>query len=638
MHVARQPSDHARIRRGGAKNFLQERDPSLINLPIPLPSIPILSPLLDPLIGGNNRPSSTAAAAPTPNTPAPAPVPSPTTTPSTGNSGNGSGSENGGSGDGNGNGNGNGGNNGDGSSGGDSGGSGGDSGGSGGDSGGSGGDSGGSGGDSGESSGDSDGSGGNSGGSDGGSSNSGSDSGAGSDGSGSGSGNPSNTDSSAPETTSGSGNSDGSGGSESLDNSSSGGSNSSNNISSDNNGDSQNDNDGPVANAVGGSTAGGSGVKTALATGTRGGVPNPSGSSDPNSPDGLGGSGSGGTKSGGGGGISTGAIAAIAVVVALIVLGIIVFLLRKRSISRRSERRNRWWGRSVGNNSTGYVDRNSAQDSQGSRASVASSFATTFDHGRTSHLNVEVDIPPMPPMAELRNDGTATLMHNQSPVNESPVLISFDNSHLPVAYRTSINSIQSNTSDRYSQYLVVANSNLDSPEGRTPMSVRPFSPSESFAFPQPPTPRHQSGDWSSSRPASSITLTNSTRSSGQTIPPVPDIPANPFADPMSPHVADLAEVETIKRPYIPSRPDELRVSIADSVKVLQLFDDGWAVVEKIPSFDEILSKADQTKPTRGLIPIDCFRGAAQDLTSFFTERRVSIPYAESTYGVSVTAL
>lgn len=97
MHAVR---DHQRIKRTLVENSLLERDPSLINLPIPIPSIPILGPILTGLIGGEaTTTSTTATATPTPTTTTPsAPQTSASSSSDSGNggsNGNGSGSEGG---------------------------------------------------------------------------------------------------------------------------------------------------------------------------------------------------------------------------------------------------------------------------------------------------------------------------------------------------------------------------------------------------------------------------------------------------------------------------------------------------------------------------------------------------------------
>ncbi|OAX33679.1 hypothetical protein K503DRAFT_700024 [Rhizopogon vinicolor AM-OR11-026] len=178
------------------------------------------------------------------------------------------------------------------------------------------------------------------------------------------------------------------------------------------------------------------------------------------------------------------------------------------------------------------------------------------------------------------------------------------------------------------------------------MSVRPFSPSESFAFPKPPPGPEQKASISfpfgsnahgHNSPSSSATtliqihspppifnsnLLPSTPAAYLHPPPSaslsssPTIPlntsSNPFADPAKPEIYD---VETIRRPFNPSLDDELSVSFGDKVRVMKVFDDGWAFVEKqCDSLDRNES---------GLIPVDCLREAGQALPAFLAQKRVS---------------
>jgi hypothetical protein len=94
-----------------------------------------------------------------------------------------------------------------------------------------------------------------------------------------------------------------------------------------------------------------------------------------------------------------------------------------------------------------------------------------------------------------------------------------------------------------------------------PISVRPFSPSESWSFPQPPvTPPGSNGG----------TIAAAT--------------------------SNFASVETIVRPFNPTLPDELAVVSGDFVRVIKAFDDNWALVEKYESVGNSFT---------GLIPIGC---------------------------------
>jgi hypothetical protein len=145
-------------------------------------------------------------------------------------------------------------------------------------------------------------------------------------------------------------------------------------------------------------------------------------------------------------------------------------------------------------------------------------------------------------------------------------------------------------------------------------------------FPKPPGPKEDNEtDW-----LSRSTPNSPAADSGRTLTPkqagllaassaVNDLgasSANPFSDPNASSSApnlnsEFAPVETIKRPFAPSLDDELAVTPGDFVRVVKVFDDGWAYVEKIGA------------SARGLIPLDCMRDAGQDLPAFLASKRVS---------------
>ena len=104
---------------------------------------------------------------------------------------------------------------------------------------------------------------------------------------------------------------------------------------------------------------------------------------------------------------------------------------------------------------------------------------------------------------------------------------------------------------------------------------------------------------------------------------------DPFDDPLatasSASTGEFADVEYIRRPFFPTLPDELAVKPDESVRVLQAFDDGWALVEKV---DRKGKGKEDTPSEQGLIPIDCLREPGQDLTTFIAAKRLS-SYAES---------
>lgn len=324
-------------------------------------------------------------------------------------------------------------------------------------------------------------------------------------------------------------------------------------------------------------------------------------------------------------GLSGAALTGILVACLLLLLAVILVYLRRRAILRRGQRREAWWERRNNQTTTTTTD-----STVRFRSSVRSSFATTFDHGLTPQFTLETGhLPPLPPMAELRDDRRLV-----SPLPDpAQVLVSLETSQNTGSSENRLSFASTeDTHDTHTQYLYVANSLLTG-EITTPMSVRPFSPSESFAFPKPPK---EGTDRSSSRPVSILTETT-TKTLALFTPPLPPTALNPFADPYPPPTSSLQlqpafdQIEVVHRPFSPTRDDELGVSVEDTVKILRIFDDGWALVERVPGPDDAPPRTGTETPLQaGLIPLDCFRLPGQDLPSFFSEKRVSIvPYAES---------
>ena len=316
--------------------------------------------------------------------------------------------------------------------------------------------------------------------------------------------------------------------------------------------------------------------------------------------------------------LSSGEIAAIITVVLLvfIVLPIIIFILRRRFKRRRDERKAQWWFATSTRPLQPYGDVANMQLLPAGTQTARSSFATTVDHSeliRPTHV-----IPPLPPVTTEIGRGNASrpgLVINT--FNEKN-----DNNSEEPRY-----SIASAGSDR-SQYLIVHHrnsANLD-PLVNTPMSVRPFSPFESFAFPKPPEP-------TGSGRASVVGASKHTRSltsiTSATFPPpgLPSLPTfkplivphtikplnptpdpvdpftdnNPFDDPTTPMIEDseYSDVRVVCRPHVPTLPDELNMVMDESVRVLHIFDDGWGLVEKV--------ERDGGEGEMGLIPMDCLR-------------------------------
>jgi hypothetical protein len=92
---------------------------------------------------------------------------------------------------------------------------------------------------------------------------------------------------------------------------------------------------------------------------------------------------------------------------------------------------------------------------------------------------------------------------------------------------------------------------------------------------------------------------------------------------------EFRDVETIRRPFLPTLQDELPVMPGDAVRIMKPFDDGWAFVERLEG---------GSKGSKGLIPIDCLRETGQALPAFLAARRVSSNYnwrSNPTVGMAV---
>ena len=75
--------------------------------------------------------------------------------------------------------------------------------------------------------------------------------------------------------------------------------------------------------------------------------------------------------------------------------------------------------------------------------------------------------------------------------------------------------------------------------------------------------------------------------------------------------SNFAAVETIRRPFVPTMGDEMAVKPGDEVRIVQRFDDGWAVAENVAT------------GAHGHIPIDCLRAPQEELPAFLAKKRIS---------------
>ena len=376
--------------------------------------------------------------------------------------------------------------------------------------------------------------------------------------------------------------------------------------------------------------------------------------------------------------VSPGVIAAICIVVGLVLLFLFLFGLRRWHKKRRNQRLQAWADRSkkgglfFGAFSEKPATAGSANSNVDGSRSVRSSFGTTIEHTRPfsplpafdQSLSDNVFFSPFPSPGTSEAHTATSIVPDMPPVSMPQAAVVRSPSRNSSVF--SIGSDSTHESGRDSngaQYLALPPMQPDNTTQLSPISVRPFSPSESWAFPKPPTnpptpsttPRPLSGTTAAELPVPPIPAARP----GDTTPTPADAEAqnpfadsqevvakqDPFADPertptmlaVASHVdvpvkrptssgtmrtvstaagseASMGILEVIRRPFVPTLGDELAVKRGDQIRVLQCFDDGWAQIEKL-----------ETGET-GLIPVDCLREAGEELPEFLAARRVSSYY------------
>ncbi|KAK7690123.1 hypothetical protein QCA50_006772 [Cerrena zonata] len=383
-----------------------------------------------------------------------------------------------------------------------------------------------------------------------------------------------------------------------------------------------------------------------------------SGSSSQSTSGSGGGSDGGGTDGGGQGtlstdsghhGLSKGAIIAIAVVASLLGLVIFFFVARKCYRSKRVARRRRWF------QSGNYYSAEPASSGDGyftqNRISHRSSFGTTYDQGHrpVSPSDVPFDgswsPPPLPTAPDMTMKDavsptvfiTVPTAAHPSDHPPSPIIRTSLTESEAASLHSALES-QSRSQSQMSQYVTVPDSATLKPGSGllpdmafpSPISVRPFSPTESWSFPKPPNDelKRRSDAILSSKQSQSTLRPPPSHSSMDTLSnddyyTAESQAVNPFADFTScdSHMTTIhtdpsnedhfAPVEIIRRPFVPTMSDEMAVAPGDQVRVRRRFDDGWAYAEKLSG------------NARGLFPIDCLRMQDQDLPAFLAAKRLS---------------
>ncbi len=322
-------------------------------------------------------------------------------------------------------------------------------------------------------------------------------------------------------------------------------------------------------------------------------------------PEGSGGSSSNGNRTDGGG-LPTGATVVISLIVPAIFAASLLLFIRQRFRAKRNKR-NKWWFSNMKSREDDTQASGSGVEATTRARSIRSSFGTPYDYNasRISTPSFDVPVPVLPPMAEIRQCSRSPElpMHNPPDGHRSPpLLVNVDTLPQTDMRGVSLYSTRSTSSELYRQYLILGTNDR---EPTTPASVRP----PEFVFPKSPqdsgsetTPKRDSGVLGSS------------------------YEANPFADPSAsshrPPTIPFSDVEIICRPFEPTLHDEISVSVGERVRVLNVFNDGWAMVEKIP-VESPSGKGKQALLQAGLVPIDCFREAWQPLLSFLADKGVS---------------
>jgi len=268
-------------------------------------------------------------------------------------------------------------------------------------------------------------------------------------------------------------------------------------------------------------------------------------------------------------------------------LALLLFFLRKRVKKRRATQHTRWL----------------STNEKGSRLTIRSSFgdlrASTFGHtddecdGPDARMNSgpfsdSMAVPTTPPA----DHTDLSMLQVATPKLVPPAITVQSNGWRGNRIsQLSVGSAESGGSDGSNAQWVYVNPDVGyrdctSPIDRlcipSPISVRPFSPTESWFFPKPPTSRVQS-----------FVIDRESKMS---------LALGPFADPIPP-LPSLDFPGVVTRIFEPEAEDELAVEIGDEVSVLRIFDDGWAMVEMLRR-----NGSDKgVEELQGLIPIACLK-------------------------------
>lgn len=279
------------------------------------------------------------------------------------------------------------------------------------------------------------------------------------------------------------------------------------------------------------------------------------------------------------------AIIVVVSIIAALFLLFLLFFLRRRYRKRKTEEKNQWW---IARKRTSKDYQDDAAIISNNRKSARSSFGTMIDRsGDAFDVNFAQGLPALPPMAELRRT------HNEF---NTPLPTPSDDSHR----RLSDGSIGSRSSrDNMSQFafpLATAGGARDVRLSGGSLSAGLHLSNDPFSDPRP----RSTGGTIEGTEEGFYTCSAHTG----------DLMSEVSCVSSSVHGTFNAE-EAICRPYTSTMPDELTVTPGIKVKVVKVYDDGWAMVAKLDS-----------SSSRGLIPLDCLRQPGQDFSTFLQEKRV----------------
>lgn len=213
-----------------------------------------------------------------------------------------------------------------------------------------------------------------------------------------------------------------------------------------------------------------------------------------------------------------------------------------------------------------------------------------MDHGDESMVPAEM-VGSGSPLTFVGAGAAGFASGAMTPTSSAPMM---NNANTAPGTGSRLSNFSIGSSEEGGQYLEAPMLPVQANGSQSPISVRPFSLTETFAFPKPPN----SASGEAPNP-----FVDSASASGEPLVPGVIVPEG-----------EAAQIQTIRRPFAPTLSDELAVATGDQIRIVHMFDDGWAQVEKVTGAGV---------GNAGLIPIDCLREEDEELPSFLSKRMSS---------------